>query len=185
MPIRVPGYRSLRSKKVTAVKRNIVAVLQLTAMVDLFTVLVVFLLQNYASTNQILPISDAIVLPKATATKSLSPSFVVVLSRNKLSFNGKELAQFQQIKTQKDWMIYPLRDLVMDEIEKIKSEKKQTQVLTRKEGASKILEYEKMTLQADENIDFLTIKKIMFTLQEAGIKEINFAVIQIKDYPSS
>ena len=71
-------------------------------------------------------------------------------------------------------MIYSLRDLVMDEIDRIKNEKKQVQVLTRKEGASKILEYEKMTLQADENIDFLTIKKVMFTLQEAGIKEINF-----------
>ena len=41
-----------------------------------------------------------------------------------------------------------------------------------------------MTLQADENIDFLSIKKVMFTLTEAGIKEINFAVVQIKEYPS-
>ena len=101
MPIHVPGYRTHRSKKITSTKRNVVAVLQLTAMVDLFTVLVVFLLQNYASTNQILPISETIILPKATATKRLVPSFVVVLSKDKLTFNGKDLENFSQIKNQK------------------------------------------------------------------------------------
>ena len=83
MPIHVPGFRHRRSNKIQMTKRNVVAVLQLTAMVDLFTVLVVFLLQNYASTNQILPISESVVLPKATSTDQLNPSFVVVLVQRK------------------------------------------------------------------------------------------------------
>ncbi len=184
MPIYVPGFRYRNSNKLKATKRNVVAVLQLTAMVDLFTVLVVFLLQNYASTNQILPISDNIALPKATSTEQLIPSFVVMLSKEKLTFNGNDLVAFRDIKNQQNWMIEPLREQVAAEIERMKKEKKQAQVLTKKEGATQIFSYEKMTLQADENIDFLTIKKVMYTLTEAGIKEINFAVIQIRDYPS-
>ena len=183
MPIHVPGVRNRRNK-LKATKRNVVAVLQLTAMVDMFTVLVVFLLQNYASTNQILPISDHVVLPKATSTEQLNPSFIVVLSKEKLTFNGKDLAQFDEIKFSKDWMIPALRDSVAEAIELKKKEKKEGQVLTKKAGASRIFPYEKMTLQADEDLDFLSIKKVMFTLTEAGIKEINFAVIQIKKYPS-
>ena len=41
MPIHVPGKRNKRNKKVGG-KRSAVAVLQLTAMVDMFTVLAVF-----------------------------------------------------------------------------------------------------------------------------------------------
>jgi hypothetical protein len=56
MPIHPPGERFrysrlLRKKKG---KRDVAAVLQLTAMVDMFTVLVVFLLQNYNVTGQVL-----------------------------------------------------------------------------------------------------------------------------------
>ena len=75
MPIHVPGKRARGRQKVVGRKRNVVAVLQLTAMVDMFTVLVVFLLQNYASTNQILPITDQIALPKAAAVKELKTFF--------------------------------------------------------------------------------------------------------------
>lgn len=184
MPIHVPGFRKRRGNRMQTAKRNAVAVLQLTAMVDLFTVLVVFLLQNYASTNQILPISESVVLPKATSTEQLRPSFVVVLSKEKLSFNGKDLAGFQEIKNQKEWLIEALKEEVIAAIEQKRKEKKQVQVLTKKAGAVRIFPYEKMTLQADENIDFLSIKKVMFTLTEAGIKEINFAVVQIKEYTS-
>ena len=45
MAIYVPGKRDRRGVRAGA-KRNVVAVLQLTAMVDMFTVLVVFLLQK-------------------------------------------------------------------------------------------------------------------------------------------
>ena len=183
MPIHVPGVRNRRNK-VTATKRNVVAILQLTAMVDMFTVLVVFLLQNYASTNQILPISDRVSLPKATSTAQLAPSLVVTLSKEALSFNGKDIVSFDEVRRNPEWVIEPLKEEVIESVARLKNEKKKDLVVTRKEGGMKIFPYEKMTLQADENIDMLSIKKIMYTLTEAGIKEINFAVIQIKKYPS-
>ena len=183
MPIHVPGVRN-RKNRITGSKRNIVAVLQLTAMVDMFTVLVVFLLQNYASTNQILPISDRVALPKATSTAQLTPSLVVTFSKEVLRFNGKDLASFDEIKRNQDWVIESLKAEVIESVTRLKSEKKKDLVVTRKQGGMKIFSYEKMTLQADKDIDMLSIKKVMFTLTEAGIKEINFAVIQIKKYPT-
>lgn len=186
MPIHVPGYRSRKNKHLNA-KRNVVAVLQLTAMVDMFTVLVVFLLQNYASTNQILPISDAVQLPKATSTDLLSPSFVVVVSLKSLQFQGKKIIDFNTIKQQDEWMIQPLKVAIEQII--IKEKKKQNfsieRIVDKSIGSlKKIHTFEKITLQADESIDVLTIKKIMRTLTAAGIKEINFAVTQVKKYPS-
>jgi biopolymer transport protein ExbD len=39
----------------------------------------------------------------------------------------------------------------------------------------------KITIQADKSVDFLTVKKVMYTVTEAGIAEINFAVIKLPD----
>jgi biopolymer transport protein ExbD len=38
--------------------------------------------------------------------------------------------------------------------------------------------WKKITVQADKEIDFLTVKKILYTLTEAGAGEINFAVMK-------
>ena len=39
----------------------------------------------------------------------------------------------------------------------------------------------RVTIQADENAHFLQVKKVMYTLTEAGVKEMNFAVIKTPD----
>ena len=177
MAIYVPGKRSRKGLKVGGAKRNVVAVLQLTAMVDMFTVLVVFLLQNYASTNQILPISEQIALPQATAVKELKPSLTVVLSKEYLSFNDKKISAFQDIQQYRNWLINPLLDIVKQEVQEYEAKAKE-QVSTNK--PSKIPRHYKMTLQVDKDIDFLSVKKVLYTLTQAGIKEVNFAVIKVK-----
>ena len=176
MAIYVPGKRAKGRQKVLGAKRNVVAVLQLTAMVDMFTVLVVFLLQNYASTNQILPISDQIELPQATAVKELKPSFVVVLSQDFLSFNEEKISTFREVKNSKEWLIPSLLDSVKTAIDKFNQEKGKKK--SKVDGSGTPMQY-KMTLQADKKIDFLSIKKVLYTLTEAGVQEINFAVIKV------
>ena len=177
MAIYVPGKRARGRQKVLGAKRNVVAVLQLTAMVDMFTVLVVFLLQNYASTNQILPISDQIALPQATAVKELKPSFVVVLSQDFLSFNEEKVSNLQAVKKSKDWLIPSLLQPVKEAIENLNQ--KQNQGRIQVDGAQTPVQY-KMTLQADKDIDFLSVKKVLYTLTQAGVQEINFAVVKVK-----
>ena len=39
----------------------------------------------------------------------------------------------------------------------------------------------RVTIQADENAHFLEVKKIMYTLTSAGVREMNFAVIKTPD----
>ncbi len=41
--------------------------------------------------------------------------------------------------------------------------------------------FRKITIQADKKIDFLTLKKVMYTATESGIVEINFAVLKTPD----
>lgn len=189
MPIHVPGLRARRGQK-GASKRNVVAVLQLTAMVDMFTVMVVFLLQNYATTNQILPLPEAVNLPAATSVKELKPSTVIVVSETGITLNEKKIAEFSDVKAQEDWMIATLSEAIQKTIQDGETKKAsmgqklRDAVNKAKPGEPvkvEVDEFRKITVQADRKVDFLTVKKVMFTATEAGIQEINFAVLKDKD----
>ena len=184
MPIYTPGKRTRKGGRGGAVKRNVVAVLQLTAMVDMFTVLVVFLLQNYASTNQILPLAEQIDLPKASSVKELKPSLVVVLSQEYLAFNEQKISSFEEVKQSKDFEILPLLEIVKKKIEDLSQEKKPSaEEDVETASAEKDQETDpnyRVTLQVDKEIDFLSVKKVLYTLTAAGIQTVNFAVVKVK-----
>lgn len=191
MPIHVPGLRSRRGHA-TGSSRSAVAVLNMTAMVDMFTVLCVFLLQNYATTNQVLPMPEAVSLPAAHETKELKPSNVVVVSTDGIIVNNVKVAEFLSVKEQQDWLVKPLVETIQRSIQEGEA-KKQTvgsQMRTAVNDAKQLPksdepdDFRKLTIQADKNIDFLTVKKIMFSVTEAGVQEINFAVIKTEGAPA-
>lgn len=185
MPIHVPGKRS-RKGKLKSSKRAPVAYLNMTAMVDMFTVLCVFLLQNYATTNQVLPMPEKVDLPAAHEVKELKPSNVVVVAPDGIVLNNVKVAEFRSVKEQEDWLIKGLDEVLKKSIVDGDAKKKslgsqlrdavnEAKQLPKKEEVD---EFRKLTIQADKNVDFLTIKKVMYTVTEAGIQEINFAVLK-------
>jgi biopolymer transport protein ExbD len=185
MPIYVPGKRG-RHGKLKSGKRSAVAALNMTAMVDMFTVLCVFLLQNYATTNQVLPMPDKVELPAAHETKELKPSNVVVVAEDGIVLNNIKVADFRTVKEQSDWLIKSLADTLQKSIQDGESKKQsvgnqvraavdEAKHLPKKEETD---DFRKLTIQADKKVDFLTIKKVMFTITEAGVQEINFAVLK-------
>ncbi len=189
MPIHIPGKRDRHNKALGSTKRSVVAVLSLTAMVDMFTVLAVFLLQNYATTNQILFLPEKVELPEAAAVKELKPSNVVIVSKEGIFLNEKLIAPYMSVKEQSDWLVETLKLGVEDLILKGEEEKKD---LTKKirqavvearigDKLDELDKFRKMTIQADKLVDFLTVKKVMYTVTEAGVKEINFAVLKRED----
>ena len=190
MAIHVPGQRYrwswLLSKKTH--KREVVAMLSLTAMVDMFTVLVVFLLQNYNTTGEVLYIPKEVTLPKAERIKELKPSVVVTISNKEILLDKTTIITFEQLKAQKEWLIQPLLTQVQDALKKAK-EKQEAELQTKLRGVvdaaqgnlpNDALTWNKVTVQADKGIDFLTVKKVMYTVTEAGAGEINFAVTREK-----
>lgn len=190
MPIHVPGLRSRRGRAGRR-GRSAVAYLNMTAMVDMFTVLCVFLLQNYATTNQVLPMPEKVDLPQAHETKELKPSNVVMVSVDGIVLNSTKIAEFRTVKEQEDWLVQPLVDL-LEKAVKDGEQRKLTVGNQLREAVNDAKQLPKpevtddfrmLTIQADKNIDFLTVKKIMFSANEAGIQEINFAVIKLEGDP--
>ncbi|MCM2282936.1 MAG: biopolymer transporter ExbD, partial [Bdellovibrionaceae bacterium] len=101
--------------------------------------------------------------------------------------NREVVARFNDVKEQQDWMINSLYTRLQDSF-KAKAEERRLMGLSQVkqaveqtkqgEGEPKPEDDRRVTVQADKNIDFLTIKKVMYTVKEAGAGEINFAVLK-------
>ena len=164
--------------------RSVTAMLSLTAMVDMFTVLVIFLLQNYNTTGEILYIPKEVILPKAARVNELKPSLVITVSSKEVLIDREPVATFAEVLAAKDWVIPNLRDKTRVLLERAKAEQEAKLQNRLKNVVDKTLGKEvddpnawrKVTLQADKAIDYLTLKKIMYSIYEAGGGPINFAV---------
>ncbi len=188
MAIFIPGRRDRHNRPFSNGKRNIVAMLTLTAMVDMFTVLAVFLLQNYQTTGDVIELSDEVVLPKAAKVRELKPATVVVISKGKIMVDKLQVATLDEVKLLPEVTVIPnLQARIQDSF-------RQQEEKTRVAGFSQIRQavnqsrngvdankgddFKRVTVQADRVIDSGTVKKVMYTLTEAGASEINFAVLR-------
>lgn len=190
MAIYAPGQKFRKHKLLgQSGKRELVAMLSLTAMVDMFTVLVIFLLQSYSSTGEVIFLPKDVQLPKAEKIKDLKPAVVVTISNKEILIDKNPVVPFETVKTQTEWMVQPLFDAVQKALQESKAKfdaKLQTQVRgvvqaakgPKTEEDEDLTPWNKITVQADKGMDFLTVKKVMYTVTEAGAGEINFAVMK-------
>lgn len=191
MPVHKPGerFRYNRILRRKGGKRSVTALLSLTAMVDMFTVLAIFLLQNYNVKDFIVYTPKELVLPKAQSTKELKPAFVITISGKEILLDKTAVISFEDAKKQTEWLIQPLYDQLQqgllkskqDYESKLQSQLKNVVDNARGEKEEDPFAWKKVTIQSDKDIDFLTVKKVMYTLSEAGAGEINFAVIKKTD----
>lgn len=178
MPIHIPGYRS-KSFHVGN-KNEIKGTLSLTPLIDLFVVLATFLLQQFLQNGQAVELKDNVTLPQASMVKALKPSLVVILSKEKIAVNTTKVAVLADLKNQKQWVFPPLLVALKKEIAlaKIKKSEENNAENNAENITENITENIKVTIQADKDMDFLSIKKIMYTITESGLSEMSFAVIK-------
>ncbi len=170
-PGKRPGVRIQSSrvfaKKFSRGKRSTYAGLMLTSLVDMFTIIVIFLLQNYSATGEILFMSKDIRLPDAVHGAELERAPVIAVSPDAITFEGKQIALTVDMKA--DALAIPeLDDSLRDE------RRKWDESHTRDaQHPFKGLVH----VQADKKIPFRIIKRVMISCNNAGYGNINFAAM--------
>jgi biopolymer transport protein ExbD len=188
MAIHTPGIKFRHSRLLSKAggKRNVVAILSLTAMVDMFTVLVIFLLPNY---GEVLFIPKEVILPQAEKIKELKPATIITISEKEVYVNGDVAITYDELRASEQWLNEPLKLRVEAALQEAKvkyeeSLKKRLQDVIQaargeNEETPEVKEpWRKITVQADKGMDFLAVKKVLLTVSEAGAGEINFAVVK-------
>lgn len=186
MPVKKPESRIGSSvKKMKGLKvgahgrggRSMNVNLNLTPMIDMFTILVVFLLLVFSASGEILFQQKDIQLPKAFSQRPLERVPIIGISQSVILFEGNFVEDSAKVseKTLPDLRIPALSKALKAASEAFKREHPMP---SEKEKAEKWLEDSKqIIIQADEGVRFEVIRLVMMTAANEGYSAINFAVV--------
>jgi biopolymer transport protein ExbD len=172
MPIKKPGPHLghdiplKHAKKGGHNKRAVYATLYLTSLVDMFMILVVFLLQTFSASGEIAFIQKNIVLPEAVNWKDLERAPIIGVASDVITLDGVQVANADDLRTDTgvDWKITKLHD----DLVTLKNNYKLVHPELPWNGLA--------IVQAHKDIDFRILKKVMYSAAVAGYGNLNFAV---------
>lgn len=143
--------------------------LRLTSMIDMFTILLVFLLKSYSAEGQIVTISKDLRLPNSTAEKPPVASPIIIITQDWMLLDDEKIIPIAQLVQQKS--------LTIDGLGQRLAQKRQ---LAENLGAMDAsLGFKgNITIQGDKEIPFKILKKIMYTCGQEGYNNILLAVNQ-------
>ncbi len=178
-PGRHPAYEPigrLRSSPFGGGKKSGFIELNLTAMVDMFTVIVIFLIQSFSGEGEI-SMQKNLILPDAHKAEPLSERGpVVVVMKNELLLDGVKLTALDA-----DDDSDPGIPLLTERLKAIKDSKDQLEAELRRRDPSRP---EKpfdghLIVQADEETDFKLVRKSIFSANAAGWVHLQFLVMRV------
>lgn len=181
MPIHSPGPRLLSSVafrflggKKAGGRRTVNAYLNLTAFVDMMTMLVIFLLSTFSATGELLMSQKGVELPTALNDKELERAPIITITRDNVSFGGDEVAATTALMEDQsaEWKIPELFDRL--QLEKFNFEKQDIPEDTKRKLRGLIV------LQADKEVDAKVLNRVMKTAYAAEYTEVMFAITKKK-----
>jgi len=139
------------------------ASLNMVSLMDIFTILVFFLLVS-AANSDILPTPKNIKLPVSTADKLPKENIVIIVGNNEILIQGKRIARIDRTIRSKQNVILPLLNAL----------KKHLRAKGR-DGAKKMMK-KGVTIMGDKDVPYILLKKIMITSAAANFSDISLAV---------
>ncbi len=139
--------------------------MMLTSLMDIFIVLVLYLLVNQSDGVNIEP-PYRVVLPDSGVDTMPRPSIMVVLSDQDVKIQGESIVSMAEVKASQQLEIEPIRQAIV----RLKSEAEQ-----KKDQAGVATE---VTIVADRGVPYKVLKKVMLSSSNAGYGKISFAVNQ-------
>jgi biopolymer transport protein ExbD len=135
--------------------------------IDFLIVLVIFLLMSFSASGELVAQQPTITMPDADNTQQIEISPIIAVDERVITLDGTRVAdtQTQGQSAQVD-RIEPL-------IQGLEAEKRKWETIHPSEPfAGQVI------VQADRNIDFRVVKKVMFSAASAGYGNVSFAVNQ-------
>ncbi len=145
--------------------------LNLVSLMDIFTILVFFLLVNSSSVAQ-LPSSKAVKLPASTAQQLPQETVVILVNNEQVLVQGRLIATVTEIINVEGNLIQPLLEEM--KIQSLSSTKENAE----EEGLD-------VTIMGDKQIPYKLLRKILATLSEANYTNISMAVMKRSDSQKS
>jgi biopolymer transport protein ExbD len=146
--------------------RVLIPKLNLTSLMDVFTILVFFLLVNSATT-EVLETPKRITLPASIVEQKPRETVVIFVSPTEVTVQGKSVVQVVDIAASDASHIGPIAERLAELSANVIGINTQT-----------VARSEEVTILADRTVPFNIIKKVMSTCTHEGYERVSLAVLQ-------
>ncbi len=176
MPIKKPGKILGRSIKLKHLKNagghgkaQVVADLNVTPMVDMLVMLVIYLLMTFSASGEILFVTPDIVLPPAFNADELERAPVIAISPTAISFEGQFVMNTAEVTdtAYSDWKLTPIAVLLDAEREAW------TLAHVGENFNGNVI------IQSDDDVTFSVLKMIISTCAKSQYINMNFAIQKV------
>lgn len=140
--------------------------MNLTSLMDVFTILVFFLLVNSANT-EVLETPKQIELPASTIEEKPRETVVIFVSPTEITVQGEVVAQVSEVIASDRQNILPIAQRLAVLSESVIG------LRTRN-----VADSQEVTVLADKGVPFRVVKKVMSTCTSQGYGRISLAVLQ-------
>jgi biopolymer transport protein ExbD len=143
--------------------------LNLTSMIDMFTLMVVFLLKNYSAQGQLVTPAEGLLLPTSSIEKNAGEALSVKISQTTIMVENDvvlDAAGYKALLDQKDFMIEPLYKVLSGHA---KSARESAQRFKTDFSG-------KISIQGDVVIPYNVLTRVMYTCGQAGYPTMNLVV---------
>ena len=140
--------------------------MNLTSLMDVFTILVFFLLVNSATT-EVLETPKRITLPDSVVDQKPRETVVIFISRDEVTVQGDSVIRVADILATQGQNVAPIGERLAE---------LSGNIIGRKTRA--VAESQEVTILADRTVAFSVIKKVMSTCTSEGYGRISLAVLQ-------
>jgi len=141
----------------------------LTSMMDIMTIILVFMIKQVDTEGQLITTAENLVLPNSTSTKvPKEVSLGLVVDQNWVLVDGQRVAETKNVREQDSLLVEAL-DVVLVE----KREIEKAAMIARgesDEGGGNII------VQLDKNTEYDIMYKVMATCGKSGFTNVAFAV---------
>jgi biopolymer transport protein ExbD len=142
----------------------------LTPLVDMFVILLIFLLLSYSTGGHLMYMARSVLMPESVSREQLEPAVEVAVATDRIYVDG---------------------EVIMDDLTEWYTEKKLLMPVLYENLKLKALKFKKMeeevplfhfagkiTIQADRALPFHVLKKVLYTADRADFPRISLAVYQ-------
>lgn len=142
--------------------------LKLTSLIDMFTIILVFLLKNFSTEGEIMAMAEDLMLPESTSKNKPTAASLIAINHNWVMLDG------EQILLTTDVLSIPPGQAISALADALVTRR------TIAEGLGQVAEEMdfsgRINIQADKNIPYLVVKKVIETCGKNGYNEIMLAV---------
>jgi biopolymer transport protein ExbD len=150
------------------IKRQGEAGLIITSLVDVFVIVLVYLIRSVSSEGSLMTSADNLVLPMSQRSKSPTEiSLTIIGDQKHITVDDVVLMDTELVRKQDSLLVKPVLDVL---IKKREEERKAEVLGLIKEATGKVV------VQFDKNTPYDIVTKVMATCGYAGYNNIKFAV---------